>query len=342
VEVLTSDLWTRHLTEVNIGAAVDPALEATIGYILKILCGKYQDTEGFVAQMKDIRKRAKAGSISSIRRAELELLQAGKVSRVNQYKPVKKREPDCTQSCLETDVYFDDYLPFVRQQCDVLYQQHIPGSTPRSTYYGLGINLVETIINGLGHEPVMPATTAADDPNSLEHFFNSMTENFGDGGEFEVMLGPDDLGISSVITEVVTINPSTLEETKPALTAHTELAKPPMFIFTGADVAPSTSGATNSPGSMPSAAAKLEANDCCDICGYRPKGDPQWFKGSMAKHKKLQHATTPPKIYKCPFPGCNSQYKNRPDNLRQHQLDKDHFVEEQGARRPSKRKKTEV
>ena len=83
------------------------------------------------------------------------------------------------------------------------------------------------------------------------------------------------------------------------------------------------------------------AHSCCDICGYRPKGDPQWFKGSMAKHKKLQHSTEPPKIYRCPFPGCTSQYKNRPDNLRQHQLEKNHWVEgEEGPpRRPSKRKK---
>ena len=67
----------------------------------------------------------------------------------------------------------------------------------------------------------------------------------------------------------------------------------------------------------------------------------------MAKHKKLQHSTAPPRIYKCPFPGCTSQYKNRPDNLRQHQIEKGHWVEGQGegggnGRRPSKRKKVEV
>jgi hypothetical protein len=87
----------------------------------------------------------------------------------------------------------------------------------------------------------------------------------------------------------------------------------------------------------------IEADACCDECGYRPKGDPQWFKGSMNKHKKLMHSTAPPRIYKCPFPGCTSQYKNRPDNLRQHQIEKSHFVEgEVAPRRPSKRKKTAV
>lgn len=84
---------------------------------------------------------------------------------------------------------------------------------------------------------------------------------------------------------------------------------------------------------------KVESNRCCDICGYRPKGDPQWFKGSMAKHRKLQHSNAPPKIYKCPYPGCKSAYKNRPDNLRQHQIDKGHFVDDANGRRPSKRKK---
>jgi len=85
----------------------------------------------------------------------------------------------------------------------------------------------------------------------------------------------------------------------------------------------------------------VEANSCCDLCGYRPKGDPQWFKGSMAKHKKKMHSDEPPEIYKCPFPGCNSQYKRRPDNLRQHQIEKNHWApgEEMMPRRPGKRKK---
>lgn len=83
------------------------------------------------------------------------------------------------------------------------------------------------------------------------------------------------------------------------------------------------------------------ADACCELCGYRPKGDPRWFHGSMAKHKKTQHSAEPPKIYKCPYPDCISAYKNRPDNLRQHQIEKNHFVEGHDAtsRRPSKRKK---
>ncbi|EMR70322.1 putative zinc finger protein [Eutypa lata UCREL1] len=88
---------------------------------------------------------------------------------------------------------------------------------------------------------------------------------------------------------------------------------------------PATTGAGSS------SSSKVEANDCCEVCGYRPKGDPQWFKGSMAKHKKLQHSTGPPIMYRCPFPGCTSAYKNRPDNLRQHQIEKGHFIDAAGG-----------
>lgn len=102
----------------------------------------------------------------------------------------------------------------------------------------------------------------------------------------------------------------------------------------------SQSSPSTSP-TQPHQQSKVETGNCCEICGYRPKGDPRWFHGSMQKHKKLQHSTAPPKIYRCPYPDCNSAYKNRPDNLRQHQIEKNHFVEgEEGTiRRPSKRKK---
>ncbi|KAK4174024.1 hypothetical protein QBC36DRAFT_313333 [Triangularia setosa] len=87
----------------------------------------------------------------------------------------------------------------------------------------------------------------------------------------------------------------------------------------------------------------VEADSKCDECGYRPKGHPKWFKGSMAKHKRLKHSREPPKIYQCPYPGCTSQYKNRPDNLRQHQIEKRHFLEGEEVlmKRPSKRKRVE-
>jgi hypothetical protein len=83
-----------------------------------------------------------------------------------------------------------------------------------------------------------------------------------------------------------------------------------------------------------------QVDSCCVLCGYRPKGAPQWFKSSMARHMKMVHSSK--ETYKCPFPGCASQCKNRKDSLRQHQIEKGHFVDgqEPTIRRPSKRKKT--
>lgn len=71
---------------------------------------------------------------------------------------------------------------------------------------------------------------------------------------------------------------------------------------------------------------KVFAKDACAECGYRPKGDPQWFRSTMARHKRTMHSARPLTIYHCPYPGCESSYKNRPDNLRQHQINKNHFV----------------
>lgn len=86
---------------------------------------------------------------------------------------------------------------------------------------------------------------------------------------------------------------------------------------------------------------RIESDSQCDLCDYRPKGDPKWFRGSMAKHKKLQHSATTT-MYECPYPGCTSKYKNRPDNLRQHQLEKNHFMDEQekDGQRPPKRRRS--
>lgn len=85
---------------------------------------------------------------------------------------------------------------------------------------------------------------------------------------------------------------------------------------------------------------KVESDSCCKICGYRPKGDPRWFMGSMAKHMRTIHSENP-QIFRCPYPGCTSQYSKRADNLRQHQIEKNHFVddEEKQGRRPRKRKR---
>jgi len=242
--------------------------------------------------------------------------------------------------------YFDEFVPYVRQQCDPLYEQHIPGSTPRAAYYGFGINLIEQVLH-----PFAPDGSQTDhqmeDNTSLEKLFEGFSTSYHDSS-FDHLL-TSDMGLDDPMGGIPTISPSNLGEMQQqsgmsvgsadeAMGYMAALSPLPGASSSQAGMSRSPSEHRGSASATEASGSKVEANDCCDICGYRPKGDPQWFKGSMAKHKKLQHANTPPKIYKCPFPGCTSQYKNRPDNLRQHQLDKGHFVEEEGQRRPKRKK----
>ena len=50
-----------------------------MSYILRLLSQKFADVQGFGTHMKGTLERVNSGSITSVRRAELELLQAGKV-----------------------------------------------------------------------------------------------------------------------------------------------------------------------------------------------------------------------------------------------------------------------
>lgn len=239
--------------------------------------------------------------------------------------------------------YFDNYVPEVRERFGALYSQPIPGYATRSEYHAHGIELMRSIICGLcekqaSTKPAHESSQAATDGN-LDEFIRNMTNDLdGSLGDFMV---PDDFGIPNV---QVSMDAATLSD---SLTAFYDSGEDPALDILQPLTTIGNKTADNSPGSTQTAKAgssskgEVQANDCCEICGYRPKGDPQWFKGSMAKHKKLQHSAAPPKIYRCPYPGCTSQYKNRPDNLKQHQQDKGHFVEgDTSVRRPSKRKKT--
>lgn len=250
--------------------------------------------------------------------------------------------------CLPSDIFFDDYVARVRSQIDQLYHS-IPNLNSRTTYYLHGVKLIETMMGASYDKPTVPpiatdiaqTTTALD---SLDDFIESLTPGM-DGFDFstvnnfnpepsmpQVQVPQPPLAFSGPMADL-TIDPCTLNN--------------PQLTFTpegSSSLGGPSTAATSPPSPVPaSSSTKVESNSCCEICGYRPKGDPRWFGGSMAKHKKLQHSTTPPKIYQCPFPGCTSQYKNRPDNLRQHQIEKGHFVDGQGGsgRRPNKRKKTD-
>lgn len=280
------------------------------------------------------------------------------------------------QNALESFDLFDEFIPEVRRLCEPIYSKQ--GSHSRITYQSLGVSLVEALIQDIASDPqhaqeesvtyTLGLTDTYNDefleklhetfddlPSSIDNEFLvnldsnasqqnhadvATTQNFNSAvgpGTFRG-IGPSAHGLATgpksftTTTTSRTGTPSEPYTTSPDLSRPTVVPTPPN---------PSTPGhADASP--IPTSSSmgqKVEANDSCDICGYRPKGDPQWFKGSMAKHKKMQHSTNPPVIYKCPFPGCNSQYKNRQDNLRQHQIEKNHFVGDEAGRRPSKRKK---
>ena len=223
-----------------------------------------------------------------------------------------------------------DYAPIVRRQFDSLYNDLSLGSAPRSTYYGHLTDLIESFIASIPRSPTQKSRDVIDlfdswasrflldseDP-TIQYSFPSDTSS-----PLIDSTIPSNKGTTSDLRSPARQSPQSIPDTGTAL-ACPQKDKP-----VEAEIA--------------SEPQKVEADACCEICGYRPKGDPQWFKGSMAKHKKLQHSKAPPRIYKCPYPGCTSQYKNRPDNLRQHQLDKGHFVDgENASRRPNKRKKVE-
>ena len=248
------------------------------------------------------------------------------------------------QSCIVPVKYFDDYVPLVRRLCDPIYElDGNPGASRRQESYSLGIDLSEKLIVELiGEADAVAVDAGLISEDELDHddLFASLTPPLTDDlmdmdMDMEPLLGfgsDEHAAPQPKLDEPVRIQCST--PSKANATAGS-IQSPP-------DSGVSSDHATRSPTSPSSPPqAKAEADACCELCGYRPKGDPRWFHGSMAKHKKLQHSTDPPKIYQCPYPGCSSAYKNRPDNLRQHQLEKNHFVEGQdgASRRPSKRRK---
>lgn len=171
------------------------------------------------------------------------------------------------------------------------------------------------------------ATHTSADAN-LDEFFQMMDPNLDDF-DFGPDLGEPLTGCTGPTSEFTTDNSL-------SVTPNTESARG----LSTAATSPTSQGPTPANSSSGSG-SKTESHSCCEVCGYRPEGDPRWFPGSMAKHKKLQHGPAPPVIYQCPYPGCTSKYTNRPDNLRQHQIKKGHFVdgEEEEHRRPNKRKK---
>lgn len=245
--------------------------------------------------------------------------------------------------------FFDDFVPRLRRACDSVYDKCDPsGRKRRSDYYTLSISLMENLLPQ-SDKPKVTAPLMNDGIN-LDGMLNGFPSTYTQSqtGAYTSMdsiaLSPfamvtpsslDGMDTAGIHIPAITTTPS---KTSPAGTASSANTPPQLQSEQG-----TTATTTPQQQQAQTDEHKVEADSCCDICGYRPKGDPKWFKGSMGKHKRLQHSSEPPKVYKCPFKGCNSQYKNRPDNLRQHQIDKGHFVgnEAETLKRQTKRKRVE-
>ncbi|KAI1458069.1 hypothetical protein F4805DRAFT_426452 [Annulohypoxylon moriforme] len=338
IEVNSSELWSTHSTNLSHPSRATP-FTITADYIIQCLDLKFSNSKTLSSRLGEIGRRVRAGHITTVRKLELAILQAGKNS-------------------LESSEIFDAFIPHVRGLCNPIYVEQ--GYSTRAGYQVLAISLVETLLQSIASEP---QNTQESGSFPYGEFLENLHVTFDEpsNDDFLVPLSTSgssqaDLSTTRSFNSVVDpvglqgANPNT-RQSNTTPTSFPPTASHPgtpdssfatsLPILLGGPPKPSTPGhAGTSPKPMSSTIQKVEANDCCEICGYRPKGDPQWFKGSMAKHKKMQHSTGPPIIYKCPFPGCNSQYKNRQDNLRQHQIEKNHWVGDEASRRPSKRAKT--
>ncbi|KAL2130443.1 hypothetical protein VTI74DRAFT_6389 [Chaetomium olivicolor] len=303
--VQVSDLHITHLKDMSAAVSVNGALTTTARYVLEMLAQGFGEA-GLHSRLKGIYHRLGNGCISSVRRIELEILHAGR-------------------SCLPSARFFGSYVPSARKLCDQIYEEHDVGPSRRDDYHGLGVALIENLVSELYTPASKPAAPSLGDID-LDTYFDDLVPEAGNPVTAVTALQPSfDFGTMQAQLPTPTATSSGTPSSSHTTSPGGELPQQP----------PNDSPEQQEP------AQKVEADLGCHLCDYRPKGDPQWFKGSMAKHMKTKHSGEPDRIYKCPFPGCTSQYKNRADNLRQHQIEKNHWApgEEGPPRRPSKRKK---
>ncbi|KAI0915046.1 hypothetical protein F4823DRAFT_8098 [Ustulina deusta] len=333
LEVVSSELWSSHLTSNQPNLQGSDALTIASAYLVQDLCRTYHDSENFLPKLTAIGQNARAGYYATIRKLELELIQTGK-------------------KYFTSNDFLDQYMIQVRDLCDQIYAQS--GTRPRAEYHLLGISLVNSLVQSIAREPQQPQQGHSEYPPfpyPYEEFLGELKTfnwdypmipttqqpDFGTQLDLSTLhADPSHLPMRSDASETpsdsYTVSPAPLSDAPPDIPASKSYRPTPPTQIQG------EGSETSRPSILASSGQKVEASERCEICGYRPKGDPQWFKGSMAKHKKMQHSTNPPVIYKCPFPGCNSEYKNRRDNLRQHQIEKNHFV---GDERQIRRKRKE-
>ncbi len=79
LDVQVSDLHIAHLKDTTL-AGVNEALLATARYVLEMLSQGFGDV-GLNNKLREVYGRLSSGSISSVRKVEVEILLAGKVGR---------------------------------------------------------------------------------------------------------------------------------------------------------------------------------------------------------------------------------------------------------------------
>ncbi|RYP79356.1 hypothetical protein DL769_003037 [Monosporascus sp. CRB-8-3] len=320
-EAVPSALWSTHMAEMRHDALHTDAFAVTANYILQVLSQTFHDSTDLLSSLSVIGQRVKNHAVTTVRRLELEIMQAGKSLTSH---PPQRSEEAAPPSPASMSFLQDEFLETLGQTFD--------------DSEGMGPDFLEPI-EVEGHRPqsdtgdtrISEGIDPTVDPSQLHHI------------DSNAHIPPMQMTASRPHTLPANESyaTSSIPPSGPPPTTKPEAITPLSQVAAAADPSSTSTAGTPAVTTNPKS-SKVEADECCEECGYRPKGAPQWFKGSMAKHKRLQHSTDPPVIYQCPFPGCTSAYKNRPDNLRQHQLEKNHFVgggDNEAARRPSKKRK---
>ncbi|KAH7626339.1 hypothetical protein B0T09DRAFT_272606 [Sordaria sp. MPI-SDFR-AT-0083] len=298
------------------------------------------DLQLLTGNLSEICSKANNGAIFSGRRLEIEVLHAGK-------------------ECMPASRYYSNYVPKVWELCDEIYLKYFGSVNDRVVYHQLGISVIESMISEFDNTTGHSTTTTEEPQNELEGFLKEQTDidklstDSTHHRKVSVptmtLTPPETLYSSHVASPAATTNSGPQQtqnkkhQQKQKLQQQYQKASQPQSQIPSEQQTPS---ATPTPCQKPD--SDPQSPPQCHLCDYRPNGHPRWYKGSMAKHMKVKHSDQPDRIYACTYPGCKSQYKNRPDNLRQHKIEKGHWVEgEEGfgygsganERRPSKKRK---
>lgn len=285
VKGIPSGLWSSHVDDMSPNTPLSTdAFSITVGYVIDVLSQSFGSSHpDLITELGKVRQRVNAGELKTVRRVELDLLEAGKVSTSRT--PATQILPrDCRlggdvdiagsppmQSSLHTSRLFDKFVPQVRRLCDPIYSQQ--GFNQREKYHSLGVELIECLAkesSGEALESDLPTQFAEHDVwNDFLHDWVISSPHSSEPAGEPLVITPVDPTADPLSLN----NPNGSSKTSAPRT-NTESASPPTDPAHEATDRPAKESTSSSPG------PKVEAQSCCEICGYRPKGHPQWFKGS--------------------------------------------------------------